>query len=308
LAWRVLLVQNPANLTIEHDQIALRNDEGRFTLPVEDVQAIILETPQATLTSWLLATCQSQGVVLVTCDARHMPNGLLLPFLPHSRAGQIARLQQSWSASFRNRLWQRVIQTKIRNQGACLRRVGRPGAETLDVLAARVASGDPDNSEARAAREYWPLLLGAAFRRGRVDGVNAALNYGYAIVRAHVARAQVAFGLVPVFGIHHDNDLNAFNLTDDMMEVFRPFVDQCVFRMIEAGLLSPDVGDLSKEARQKLAAIGAAPCQIGEQIHTLANACDKQAASLVDALRRKEVRALLGPDLPPADDSVVEAT
>ncbi len=306
MAWRVLLIQNPAKLTIEKRQIALRNDEGLFSLPLEDILAVILETPQATLTSSLLSACQAAGVAFITCDESHMPNGLLIPFLPHSRASQVAHLQRTWGAPLRKRLWQLIVQSKIRNQAACVDMTTGRQTARLKKFAAEVASGDPKNNEARAARDYWPLLFGNAFHRGQNDIINAALNYGYAVVRAHVARAQVAYGLIPAFGVHHDNDLNAFNLTDDVMEVFRPFVDRDVFFMRGAGAFPPNEAALSKEARQKLAAIGEKPCRYKNEIHTLAHVAELLASTLVDAIRKKDAGVFACPEF--ASDDVETKT
>lgn len=298
MAWRVLLIQNPAKLTIEHKQFALKNDEGTFTLPLEDILAVILETPQATLSSSLLSACQTNGIVCITCDESHMPNGVLLPFLQHSRASQVGHIQQSWSAPLRKRLWQRIVQTKILNQAACLDMTrGASHSARLKKLSARVSSGDPQNIEAQAARDYWPLLFGKGFHRGQNDLVNAALNYGYAIIRALVARAQVAYGLIPAFGVHHDNDLNAFNLTDDVMEVFRPFVDRMVFSIRESDAFSLGEEKLSKEIRQQLASIGQTPCRFSNEVHTLAHVAEMLAAALVDAIREKNTTTFICPEL-----------
>lgn len=265
------MIQNPAKLSLSRGQLRLENDNGDFTLPVEDITALILESPQIALSSTLLSECQDKGVAVLTCDRTHIPNGVLLPFQPHSRQSRVARIQQSWSEPLRKRLWQRVVQCKILGQAACLDRTkGGRDSERLKVLSARVGSGDPDNIEAQAARIYWPLLFGPDFRRGGGDAVNAALNYGYAVTRAFVARSQVAYGLVPAFGIHHDNDLNAFNLTDDMMEVFRPLVDAEVYALRESGDLDPAADSLSPALRAALADIGNARCRIEGQIQTIA--------------------------------------
>jgi CRISPR-associated protein Cas1 len=163
-------------------------------------------------------------------------------------------------------------------------------AKRLTAMASHVQSGDPNNVEAQAARIYWPTLFGNAFRRGAGDTVNAALNYGYAVVRAFVARSQVAYGLIPAFGIHHNNQLNAFNLTDDLMEVFRPFVDVLVFELQQDNVLQAN--NLPIIARQKLANVGNVHCLIAGQTHTLTNGCEKMAAGLVTAIENKSAAIL----------------
>lgn len=282
------MIQNPAKLNLRQGQLRLENDEGEFKLPLEDITALILESPQIALTSSLLSECQDKGVAILTCDKTHIPNGVLLPFQPHSRQSRVARVQQSWTEPLRKRLWQRVIQTKILNQAKCLdMTVGKDESMRLKAFVDRVGSGDPDNIEAQAARDYWPRLFGPDFRRHGNDNINAALNYGYAVVRAFVARSQVAYGLIPAFGIHHDNELNAFNLTDDVIEVFRPFVDHMVFGLRRDGEINPDDHHLSSGVRQILANVGNASCRIEGEIHTIANACDLMAAGLVTAIEGK---------------------
>ncbi len=282
MAWRTILIQNPASLRLVKGQLQVENESGKHSLPLEDVIAIILESPQISLNTSLLSYAQEQGVAIITCDNSHMPNGLMLPFHAHSRQSRVAYIQQSCTKALKKRLWQRVIQVKITNQAACLKMSG--GEEKhLIALANQVKSGDPNNIEAQAARYYWTRLMGKTFRRGNNDLTNAALNYGYAIIRAYVARAQVAYGLMPAFGLHHASELNAFNLTDDLIEVLRPFVDYHVFEMKQQGLL--DEGDsLSRECRQDLAGAGAWLCDLEDETHTLATVCDKMATGLVSAM------------------------
>lgn len=292
------MIQNPAKLNLSKGQLRLENEQGEFTLPIEDITALILESPQIMLSSSLLSACQEQGVAIITCDKTHTPNGILLPFQPHSRQSRVARIQQSWSEPLRKRLWQRIVQNKIRNQATCLEQcASKEEARPIYAMASRVQSGDPENIEAQAARAYWPRLMGKDFKRGNSDLINAALNYGYAVVRACVARSQVAHGLIPAFGIHHDNDLNAFNLTDDVMEVFRPFVDREVTRMKQEGLLEPDASTLSVAIRQRLADISNNLCLLDGNKHKLINASDAMAASLVGAIEGKNATALTLPEL-----------
>ncbi len=292
------MIQNPAKLSLKLGQLHLENDSGTYSLPIEDISALILESPQIKLSSSLLSACQEQGVSVITCDDKHMPNGVLLPFQPHSRQSRIAHLQISWNESLKKRLWQRVVQCKITNQAICLENIaGKEEAKRIYAMVARVASGDPQNIEANAARNYWQRLMGSDFRRGANDNTNAALNYGYTVLRAFVARSQVVYGLLPTFGIHHCNELNAFNLTDDMMEVFRPFVDDMVWHMKDSGKINSVDNNLTIEARQELANIGNVKCMIDGNIHTIANACDKIAASLVNAIEGKSPALLILPEM-----------
>jgi CRISPR-associated protein Cas1 len=211
-----------------------------------------------------------------------MPNGLMLHFHAHSRQSRVAYIQQACTKALKKRLWQRVIQAKITNQAACLDNAGG-AAKHLFALVGQVKSGDLNNIEAQAARYYWTRLMGKNFRRGANDLTNAALNYGYAVIRAYVARSQVAYGLMPAFGLHHASELNAYNLTDDLIEVLRPFVDHHVFEMKKQALLE-DGDSLSSACRQHLAGAGAWLCALEGEVYTLATICDKMAAGLVRAM------------------------
>ena len=300
MAWRTVLIQNAAKLSLAKGQLALRNAEGAFTLPLEDIYVMMLESPQITLSSSLLAACQSNGIAVMTCDDSHMPNGIMLPFLPHSRQSRISQLQTGWSEAFRKRVWQKIVQSKISNQAACLADLVSPAAATrLQALTGKVGSGDPANIEAQAARDYWPRLFGPAFRRHAPDTTNAALNYAYAVLRAIIARAQVAYGLLPCFGLHHNGELNAFNLTDDVMEVARPTLDGYVRQLIQSAAINPADATLGTAQRQQLAAIGAQHMRYAGQVFTITALADKLAANLVTAIEAKSAALFITPDYLP---------
>lgn len=234
------------------------------------------------MTTALLSALQDHGIVAVSCDDRHMPNGILLPFHQHSRVSEVAHLQREWAVPLRKRLWQQIVQQKIMNQAECLKRHQIDGESRLRSFAKKVTSGDSQNMEAQAARYYWKRLFGAEFRRGGLDKINSGLNYGYAVVRAVVSRSIVSYGLIPSFGIHHDNNLNAFNLADDLIELFRPFVDDCVKTMGIDGC-----EQLSTEERQQLANLSNLHCMMDGEVHTLTNASDRVAIDLVASIRTK---------------------
>ena len=244
-----------------------------------------------------LAACQDNAIGVLTCNSTHMPNGLLLPFHPHSRQARISMMQIRWTEALQKRLWQKAVIAKITNQAHCLQAArGENIARRLYALASKVNSGDPENIEAQAARDYWPKLLGSDFRRHAPDAVNAALNYGYAILRAFIARSQVAYGLLPCFGFHHSGELNAFNLTDDVMEVLRPSVDWQVFQMLSVNQLSFEDANLSVEQRQNLAKIGNIRTTYAGRIYTITTLADKLAEGLVAAIEAKTPALFLTPE------------
>lgn len=294
MSWRTLLIQQKCHLSKKDGQLSCKRDDGTVSVPIEDITIVILETPQATITSSLLAELQEQNVVLLTCNGQHMPNGLLLPLLPHSRVSGVAFLQKGWSSPFRKRCWQKIVKAKINNQARSLEISGRKSVPVLRQMARRVDSGDSKNKEAQAAREYWSCLMENGFVRGAVDFSNNALNYGYMVLRAVMARSLVSYGLLPCFGLHHDNNLNAFNLADDILEPFRPMVDQEVMRVLKN--FDDAAGNLSRDVRQELARLPTQQVLIGGEVQTITNAADVTAYSLVNAIREKDPTLLKLPD------------
>jgi len=293
------MIQNPARLSLSKGQLQLENDDGVTSLPLEDIGCIVLESPQITLSSALLGRCQDMGVCVVTCDDTHMPNGVLHPFMPHSRQSKVAKIQVSWSAALKKRIWQNIIKQKINAQAEVLEIFNEApsAAKALRAMSKLVASGDPGNVEAQAARQYWGALFGASFRRHQGDIVNGALNYGYAILRATLARSVTSYGLLPAFGVHHDSDLNAFNLVDDLIEPYRSFVDRRVkLLVLEKGLSMED--RLTKEHRQALAELLKETCRFSDGHQSLLNAADRTAASLVSAIEKKDASKVEFPSMP----------
>jgi CRISPR-associated protein Cas1 len=280
MAWKGLHLSRPARLNVADNQIVVSQDDGEARVPLEDVAYVVLDAPHATLTSTLLSACMEAGVVIVSVDARHTPNGLALPFHSHHRQAGVAAKQVLLSEPFKKRCWQRVVVAKIDNQAAHLESLDR-NAEALRAMAKLVGSGDPDNVEARAARDYWRGLYKDFTRDDTGDLRNKMMNYGYAVVRAGVARALVAYGLLPAFGLHHASVTNAFNLVDDLLEPFRPFVDAL------AAMRARDrekTDDLTLDDRRTMAGVLLTNAIVGKETVNLLVASEKAAESLVQAM------------------------
>lgn len=285
MAWRGLHLSKPSRLSLADGQIVIRQDDGDVRLALEDIAWIVLDTSQATLTSSLLSACMSSGIAIIATDGTHTPSGVCLPFHKHFRQGEIAHQQIAMGAPLKKRLWQSIIRTKIRNQATVLDILGQPGAGPLREMAHLVGSGDPNNVEARAAREYWSKLW-SEFRRGdEGDRRNKLLNYGYAVVRSGVARALVASGLLPAFGVMHASATNAFNLADDIIEPYRPYVDMLAWQIAGSG--RPGDGDLSVEDRRTMAGILLRVVHIDDEDVTLLSATERTAGSLVRAIESR---------------------
>ena len=294
MAWRGVHITQPSRLSLADGQIVVARDDGDVRLPIEDVAWVVIDTPQVLLSTALISACMDAGMVLITTDRTHTPSGLILPFHRHHRQAEIGAMQIAISMPLKKRLWQAMIQAKIANQAAALTDCGQDAAPLL-AMARLVGSGDPDNTEARAARAYWPRLFIDFVREDDSDKRNALLNYGYAVVRSAVARALVAAGLLPAFGVNHASVTNAFNLADDVVEPFRPFVDRLVWRMTDAGRTR--TGETSVEERRTLAACLLEEARFGGEAVTLLVASERAAESLVRAMEANSAAVLSLPRL-----------
>ena len=220
---------------------------GRVAL--DEVAAVVANAHGLGYTNNALVELSRRGVPVVLCGANHMPAAIVWPVDGHHV--QTGRMNDQIAAGLplKKRLWAQLVRAKILAQGATLVAVGAPGVGFY-LLSRKVRSGDPDNVEAEAARRYWPLLLGSDFHRDKNgQGVNGLLNYGYAVLRAGVARAVMAAGLHPGFGLMHSNRSNPMVLVDDLMEPFRPIVDREVRRLVSQGVTAVDPGAKAALAR-----------------------------------------------------------
>ncbi len=228
MGWRSVVITQPARLKLEQRALRVEQDTGTVRIPLEDISALIIDQPQVSLSAQLLSACASAQITVITVDDTHTPNGVLLPYLPHSRALQVMRKQLALSLPRRKRLWQGIVQRKILNQAHVMQRMGLQRSELLRHMAQQVKSGDSENHEAQAAQIYFRELFGQGFTRAQENIHNAALNYAYSIIRSLLARNLVAHGFLPAFGLHHASEQNAFNLADDLIEPFRPIADAYV--------------------------------------------------------------------------------
>lgn len=242
---RTLYFGNPAYLSLKLKQLVVRlpqkdgenKDEKELTrtVPIEDIGVVVLDHKQITVTQGLISELLDNNCAVITCDSRQLPVGLLLPLAGNSVQNERFRLQIDASLPLKKQMWQQTIEAKIRNQAAMLHYSTGETHNNMLKWSEAVRSGDTENMEARAAVYYWKTVFpdNPYFVRDREGGgANALLNYGYAILRAIVARALVASGLLPTLGIHHHNRYNAYCLADDIMEPYRPYVDRIVFDMI----------------------------------------------------------------------------
>ena len=283
---RTIYFGNPAYLSLKNKQLEVRQAQDDSpqrsirTIPIEDIGVVLLNHQQITITHGLLNALQENNCAVITCSSNHMPSGLLLPLDGHTLQNERFRSQLEASLPLRKQLWQQTIQAKITNQAHLLAEVlGEPVPNML-AWAKLVKSGDTGNLEARAAAFYWRNLfitLPDFTREQEEIAPNSLLNYGYAILRAIIARSLVGCGLLPTLGIHHHNKYNAYCLADDIMEPYRPFVDQLVVDLCNDGF--PDT--LTKEIKGELLSIPTLDVEIDGQRRPLMIAASQTASSLL---------------------------
>ena len=259
---KTLYFGNPAYLSLRNGQLVIRlpevekaelpdiiKQETIRTVPIEDIGVVVLDNKQITITQGALAELVANSAAVITCDSKCMPTGMLLPLSGNTLYQERFRNQIEAAIPLRKQLWQQTVKAKIENQAYCLQKNTSKSFVPLHVLARKVRSDDADNHEAQAAAYYWKNLFSDGFTRDK-DGIppNNLLNYGYAILRAVIARALVGSGLLPVYGIHHHNRYNAYCLADDIMEPYRPFVDDLVLSTMKKMEISDDLTvDLKRE-------------------------------------------------------------
>lgn len=281
---RTLLFASRGSLRLHYQQLVWQNEAGEeASIPIEDIGFLILESPQITLTTALLQALSNANVATIVCDETHHPTAYYLPEATHTLAHRLLSAQIALTEAQRNRLWKHLMQAKIRNQSAIIMTYDTVVGERLYAMAERVKNGDPENLEAQAARLYFYTFSKEVpgFLRDRFgDAPNGALNYGYAILRAAVARACVSSGLCCSLGIHHDNQYNPFVLADDVMEPYRPFIDQIVLANLKAFVNLSEVEKLTPTQKKLLLPCLTMDVNIEGQTRPLMNALSCTTASL----------------------------
>lgn len=230
---RSLFFTTPCRLSLCNSQLVVESHEtGEVkTVPIEDIGVALIESQMVTITVPALNALNQNNCAVVFCDSRHMPSSMLMNLDSNSVQAEVYRFQMDASLPLKKNLWKQVVEAKIRNQANLLAELGKD-CDSLRPLYLNVKSGDTDNREGIAAKIYWDKLFDGTFFRSR-DGAdpNSLLNYGYAILRAGMARVIMGSGLFPAFSLFHKNRYNAFPLADDLMEPYRPYVDQIVYSL-----------------------------------------------------------------------------
>ncbi|WP_037588429.1 type II CRISPR-associated endonuclease Cas1 [Stenoxybacter acetivorans] len=295
MTWRSIIISKGGKLSLRHNQLLIQQDEAEYTVPLEDIAVMVVESREVVITLPLLSAMAAHGVSLLACDEYHLPCGQWLQFGQYHRQLKILKLQINSSEPLKKQLWQAIVCQKIRNQAFVAEAIGESqAAGRLRVMASSVRSGDKDNQEAQAAAVYFRAIFGKGFVRQAENGINARLNYGYSIVRSAVARALAAHGWQPALGLFHRNELNPFNLADDFIEPLRPLVDWLVWQLFTEAAITPELTPLAK---QQLTRLLHYQITVSEQKYTVLAGIDRMAASLQPALASKNNKLLNLPQL-----------
>ncbi len=276
---RTLFFGNPYHISTSDLQLKIEDKESgeKKTVPIEDIGFIVFEHPHITFTQSVMQLLAENNASVIFCDQKFHPSSMLFHLDTHYIQHEKFKQQINASEPLKKQLWQQTIKYKINNQGDLLKRAGK-NADALYYKAKQVKSGDSTNEEAQAARKYWSELFGDNFTRERFgDAPNPALNYGYAILRAATARSLAGSGLLSTLGIHHRNKYNSFCLADDIMEPYRPFVDQIVLNMQRIGL---DCLELGKPEKAELLSLLTTDVLMQGQKSPLMVALSKTTSSL----------------------------
>ncbi len=302
---KTLYFGNPAYLSLRLEQLVVKTPSGAAdatkddfttrTIPIEDIGVVVLDHRQITLTQGVMEALLDNGCALITCDSSHLPTGLMLPLSGHTLQSERFRDQLDASLPLKKQLWQQTIQAKIANQAASLEYSTGREHRNMKIWATQVKSGDAENIEARAAAYYWKTIFpnNPDFLRGQFEQEpNGLFNYGYAVLRAIVARALVMSGMLPTIGIHHHNRYNAYCLADDIMEPYRPYVDRVVVDIIAQS------GDksLTQAAKVRLLSLPVIDVEIDGHTSPLMVAVSTTTASLAKCFSG-EARKILYPTM-----------
>lgn len=300
---------SPAYLSIRNDQLIIKlpevekNDtipdsfkkKAVVSRPIEDIGVVVLDNKQITITTGTIEALLDNNCAVISCDSKGMPVGLMLPLYGNTTQNERFRDQLDVSVPLKKQLWQQTIKMKIENQASVLFDCTGAEVRNMRVWANSVKSGDPDNLEARAAAYYWKSLFPEIkdFTRER-EGIppNNLLNYGYAVLRAVVARGLVSSGMLPTLGIHHHNRYNAYCLADDIMEPYRPYVDELVVDIIKSGV---GITELTKDLKARLLSIPTLEVKINGRRSPLMIAVGQTTASLYKCFSG-ELRRIVYPE------------
>lgn len=292
--WRTVIVTQGEKLIVKDNWLVVWSDKDEQRVPIGDIYSVVVDNRAALISVNAITTLTMAGVHIFFCDSKHTPVSLVLPMNTHYRPFGVIKKQLALTDEFKALLWQKIVKQKISNQVRCLRFVGvdHRKIEPIEEMIDDVLPGDVKNREAAASKKYFSALFGCTFKRTDEDVTNAALNYGYTIIRSAVCKTLVAYGYNCILGIHHINEQNAYNLADDIMEPLRPLVDLWTDNSCD------DLWEkLTKTNRRDLIDLINVPIKMGKKKTRVRYAIDKYVSSLTTALEKKDPNQLAIPEL-----------
>lgn len=270
MSFRQVIVNEAKYFSVENEIIAFEDEKKVIKVPIEEVAIIIINNNKLTMTMNAINKCLENNVMIVTCDKRHLPNGLMMPFSGHYRQLEMVYKQLELKEVKRKNIWREIIKQKIRNQSRVLKLCDQlESSEKLLEIESEVLRNDSSNREAYAAKLFFESMYGSDFIRFKEDKINSNLNYGYSILASSIVREIVSFGLDPKFGVWHKSNSNSLNLAYDLIEPFRPIVDYYIFKNME--FLSED---LSPKNKKSLVALLNANVTVNNEVYRLQNSIE----------------------------------
>lgn len=292
--WRTIIVNRGEKITVNNNRLVVYSDNVESKVPIEDIYALMIDNRNALVSVATVNLLSEYGVPIYWCNEKHIPIGVTLPIGIHYKPYAVLKSQFAMTEDFKGELWRKIVQYKIHNQCLCLkyRGIERQYIDPIEKLEAQVTQGDEKNREAIAARMYFKTLFGNFFSRWDGDITNAALNYGYTIMRTSVAKTLVAYGYNCTLGIHHSNERNAFNLADDLMEPLRPLVDMWVDENCDDLFC-----ELTTDNRKQLINLVNVPVLMKKKKTRVRYAIDEYISSLTTAIKNEDADLLVVPQL-----------
>ena len=288
------MVDQGEYLQLKLDNVVIKKGGMDFTIPLSDISIIILEGLNTVVSTRLLNALSDYNIALITCNNSHSPNGIFTSLNGHSRASKLLKEQMMWSDETKDLFWQRIVRMKLSNQAAVLEYFGKEDhyISKLYEYIEQIKPGDSTNREGHAAKIYFNSLFKIDFTRDDENNVvNSCLNYGYAIFRAYLARLTVGYGLVGLLGLFHKNEFNHFNLTDDLMEPFRQFIDSFVYENFMG------CEYLTFEMRQKLVDLLNQTIQIDGKKSQMRNVMENYVVKFIQAIKMEDPELMVYPDI-----------
>ena len=270
-----VFIESSCDIRIENNNLVLSNKEKKATYPIEDINCVMIDCLYSNVSFYTMQKLSEMGATLIICNEKHLPQSTLLPLSGYYKRLEVLEKQRNISKPKIKNLWQKIIKQKIYNQAVCLEINDKDGAKSLFEIAKEVVSGDATNQEARGAVIYFKNLFYKGFTRDSDDFINTMLNYAYSVVRSLVCRELCARGFECAFGIFHKNKLNAFNLADDVIEPFRPIVDNYVIRVCN------NENSLTSNIKRKLFSVVNVEVISGSEKHSLSNAVERFVESIL---------------------------